>query len=290
MHGWSDNIRGAILMMTAMSLFAVNDSFLKGIGTGMSVWQVLFLRGIGASVLMLLFLRHRGVSLGALSRRDLWLAIGRAVMEAMAAVLFVSALQHMPFANLSAIQQALPLAITLAGVIFLREPVGWRRSLAIGIGLLGVLIIVRPGTSGFNAWSIPAMGTVLCVTARDIFARMLSPQASTLAVAAVAAIGVMAVTGAMVPFVGWDPVTPVDGALLAGATLAVFVAYIISVGAMRVGDIGFVSLFRYFGLLFSILAGVIFFAEIPDVPMLVGAAVIVGSGLYTLWRERRLAA
>jgi len=290
MRGLSDNSRGALLMIAAMGLFTANDSFIKGIGTAIGVWQVLFLRGVGVSVVMVPFLWWRGVSLGVLSRRDMALAIGRTLAEAAAAICFLTALQHMPFANLSAIQQALPLTVTLAGFLFLREQVGWRRGLAIGIGLAGVLLIVRPGTEGFNGWSLLALGSVACVTVRDIFARMLSPGASTLAVAAISALGMTLISALALPFTGWDPVAPEHALLLLGSIAAIFVAYIVSVSAMRVGELGFVAPFRYFSLLVAVLVGLVFFAEIPDLPTVAGAGIIVASGLYTLWRERRLAA
>ncbi|MBW7922191.1 MAG: DMT family transporter [Rubellimicrobium sp.] len=277
-------------MTAAYGLFAVNDSFLKGLGTDLSVWQILFLRGVAVSVAMLAFMWWRGGRIRSLSRRDLALATGRALAEAAAAVLFLSALPHMPFANISALQQALPLTVTLAGVLFLREHVGWRRGLAIGIGLFGVLVVVRPGTGGFNAWSLVALGSVACVTARDIFARMLSPEAATLPVAALSAMGITIVSGAVLPFAGWDAMGAADSALLTGAVLAIFGAYIVSVSAMRVGELGFVAPFRYASLLVAVVVGFLFFAETPDWPTVTGAAIIVGSGLYTIWREQRLAA
>lgn len=289
MRGLSDNTRGALLMMSAMGFFTVNDSFLKGIGTGVNVWQVLFLRGIGISLVLMTIMYLRGVRFSVLSRRDWLLSIGRALTEAAAALLFVSALQRMPFANVSAILQALPLTVTLAGFLFLREPVGWRRGAAIGIGLAGMLLIVRPGAEGFNAWSLLAVGAVVCVTARDIFARMLSPAAPSLAVAGISAMGVTAVTAMGLPFVGTDPMTATQGWLLLGAVVAVSVGYITSVSAMRVGDLGFVAPFRYFSLLVAVVLGLVFFAEVPDVLMLAGGVIIVASGLYTLVRERRLA-
>ncbi len=278
-----------MLMTAAYGLFAVNDSFLKGIGTDLSVWQILFLRGVAVSVIMLAFMWWQGVRLRSLGRRDMALAIGRAVAEASAAILFISALPHMPFANISALQQSLPLTVTLAGVLFLREHVGWRRSLAIGIGLLGVLVVVRPGTAGFNAWSVVALGSVVCVTVRDLFARMLSPEAQTLPVAVLSALGLTIISGLVLPFAGWMPMDVVDSALLGGAVVTVFGALIISVSAMRVGDLGFVAPFRYVSLLVAVVVGFLFFSEIPDWLTIAGAAVIVGSGLYTLWRERRLA-
>ncbi len=293
MAGLTDNTRGALLMIAAMSFFTVNDAFLKAVGDQMSVWQALFLRGLGVSLFMVVLLAMRGhrggrgIDWRAISRRDWGLSAGRALSEAGAAFLFVTALQHVPLGNLAAIMQALPLTVTLAGMVFLRESLGWRRGVAIMVGLAGVLLIVRPGADGFSLYSLYAVGAVACVTARDLFARMLSPEAPSLVVATVSALGVTLISGAGVPFTGWSPVAPAAAGLLLGAMAAIFVGYVTSVGAMRVGDLGFVAPFRYFSLVVAILIGMAVFAEYPDSATLAGAAVVVASGGYTLWRERR---
>ncbi len=290
MGGTSDNMRGALLMIGAMAAFTVNDMFMKLLGGDMSVWQSLFLRGAGVSLFMLWLARRRGQLSLSFGRRDWALMLGRAAGEAAGAVLFVSALFHMPLGNLSAILQALPLTVTLAGVLFLRERLGWRRSLAILVGLAGVLIIVRPGTEGFTLWSLLGVATVACVTARDIFSRMLSPAVPSLTVAVVSSVVVTLVAGAGVPFTGWSPVGLPEMAILGGAMAAIFVGYVTSVASMRVGDLAFVAPFRYMSLVIAMLVGFVVFGEVPDGWTLVGAAIVVASGAYAFWRERRVKA
>lgn len=285
----TDNMRGALLMMAAMTCFTVNDAFMKLLGDSMSVWQALFLRGVGVTVVMLGLAAARGQLSLAMTRRDMALSLGRAVAEAAGALLFVTALFHLPIGNLSAILQALPLTVTLAGVLFLRESLGWRRSVAILVGLCGVLLIVRPGTDGFTAYSLLGVATVLCVTARDIFSRMLSPDVPSLTVATMSALVVTLVAGAGVPFTGWSPVALPQAGLLLGAMAAIFVGYTGSVAAMRVGDLSFVAPFRYMSLVIAMVIGLIVFAEVPDALTLAGAAIVVVSGAYAFWRERRLA-
>lgn len=289
MAGLTENMRGALLMMAAMTFFTVNDAFMKALGTSMGVWQALFLRGVGVTLVMLVLARGRGELTLAMSRRDLALTLGRAAAEAGGALLFVTALFHMPIGNLSAILQALPLTVTLAGVLFLGERLGWRRSLAILAGLAGVLMIVRPGTDGFTAWSLLGVATVICVTARDIFSRMLSPAVPSLTVATVSALVVTAVAGAGLPLAGWSPVGWRESGLLIGAIVAIFIGYVGSVAAMRVGELGFVAPFRYMSLVIAILVGLAVFRETPDALTLAGAGIVVASGGYAFWRERRLA-
>lgn len=285
----TDNMRGALLMMGAMSAFTINDAFMKAIGSEMGVWQALFLRGCGVSVFMVLLAAGRGELFPRVPARDWWLMGGRALGELGGAILFVTALYHMPLGSLSAILQALPLTVTLAGVLFLGERMGWRRALAIAVGLCGVMLIVRPGAESFTIYSLFGVATVILVTARDIFSRMLSPAVPSLTVAATSAVGVTVATGLVVPMTGWKPVSLPEAGLLVGAMVAIAVGYVASVSAMRVGDLGFVAPFRYMSLVVAILFGMVIFSEWPDAYTVVGALIVVASGAYTFWRERRLA-
>ena len=165
----SPNLKGALLMMASMACFTVNDAFLKATGGALPLFQLLFLRGILATTLIALLAYSRGALTLGVSRRDGWLIAGRSASEIGAAYFFVTALLNMPFANVTAILQILPLAVTLGAALFFNEPVGWRRFLAIGVGFAGMLLIVRPGTDGFTVWSVYALITVVFVTARDLF-------------------------------------------------------------------------------------------------------------------------
>jgi S-adenosylmethionine uptake transporter len=210
----------------------------------------------------------------------------RAVSEMFAAFFFISALFHMPFANLSAILQALPLVVTLAGALFLRESVGWRRMAAILIGFAGVMLIVRPGPDGFTLDAIYGLATVLCVTVRDLVSRMMSPAVPSLMVASVSALGVTLFAGAGSAFETWAPVTLPVALKLVGAMVFVFGGYLFSVSAMRVGDLAFVAPFRYTSLIVALVVGALVFGTFPDALTLTGAAIVVATGLFTLYRER----
>ena len=124
------------------------------------------------------------------------------VSEVAAAWLFLTALFNMPIANATAILQVLPLTVTLAGALFLGEALGWRRLLAILVGLVGVMLIVQPGAEGFTIYSIYVVLAVAVITVRDLSTRRMSPQVSSLSVAAVggrssvAAVALTATSGA----------------------------------------------------------------------------------------------
>jgi drug/metabolite transporter (DMT)-like permease len=204
-------------------------------------------------------------------------------------VAFLTALFNMPIANASAILQSLPLAVTLAAATFFGEPVGWRRYLAIAIGFAGVLIIVRPGSDGFNVYALWALASVGFIVLRDLSTRRLAWHVPGISVAFITSAGLTVAAG-LAGFVDdWVPLTLRQAVVLAAAGLCLIVGSVAGVTAMRRGEIGFVQPFRYTLLLFAMVYGLALFREVPDVWTLTGSAIVVGTGLFTLHRERRAA-
>lgn len=282
-------MRGALLMVGAMTAFTLNDACMKALSDELPLMQALFLRGLVTSALILGFLVMMGRLDLRLARRDWILVTIRTAAEIAAAYFFLTALFNMPFANVSAILQALPLTITLAGAIFLGEAVGWRRLVAILVGFGGVMLIVRPGGEGFTIYSVYVLAAVLAVTLRDLVTRRLSAAVPSMSVALVAAIGVGLAAGLASIFEGWAPVSGLAALQLGGSGVFVMLGYLLSIMVMRVGDIAFVAPFRYTSLLVALIVGFVIFAEWPDALTLVGAAIVVATGLFTLYREARVA-
>lgn len=282
----SDNAKGALLMTGSMASFTLNDAFMKSLGDHLPLFQAIFLRGIGTTLFLIALTIWMGQLRLAASRRDWTLMIVRAVSEMGGAWFFITALFHMPFANLSAILQALPLAVTLAGAVFLGESVGWRRMAAIVIGFAGVMLIVRPGADGFTIYALYGLATVGCVTVRDIVSRMMSRELPSLMVASVSALGVTLFAATGSAFESWAPVTLPVALKLAGAMVFVFGGYLFSVSAMRVGELSFVAPFRYTSLIVALIVGALVFGTFPDALTLTGAGIVVATGLFTLYRER----
>jgi S-adenosylmethionine uptake transporter len=282
----SDNMRGAVLMTLGMAAFTVNDACMKALSDHLPFWQAVFLRGLAVCTVM----GTGVVLLGQLRLRwpaRVWGLIGlRALGEVGAAYFFITALFHMPLANATAILQALPLAVTLAGAVLFRERVGWRRWLAIAVGFTGVMLIVRPGAEGFTVYSVYALISVVAVTLRDLVTRQLPREVpgGMVALTGAVAVTVFGGTGALVT--DWAPVTPVAAGLLAGAVVFVLAGYLLSVTVMRTGEIGFVAPFRYTSLVWSLILGFLAFGEFPDGLTLLGGAIVVATGLFTLYRER----
>ncbi len=285
----SDNARGALLMMGSMAAFTFNDASMKALADEVPLAQAVFLRGLLTGGLMYLLARRMGGLGFRYSRRDLGLVALRTIAEVAAAGVFITALFNMPIANATAILQALPLTVTLAGALFFREAVGWRRMLAILVGLLGVLLIVQPGAEGFSIYSVYAVLAVLTVTVRDLAARRLSPAVPSLSVALIASVAVTVVFGAASLATPWAAPSPIAWVQLAAASVFIVGGYTFSVATMRIGDIAAVTPFRYTSLLWALLLGLVVFGDWPDRLTLAGAVIVVATGTFTLLREARLA-
>ena len=284
----SENLRGILLMCASMAAFTINDTFMKSVTQTLPLYQTIALRGTIAVIGLGLLAVATGAFRFRPNRRDGWLILLRSLADVAATILFLEALLRMPLANLSAILQALPLAITLGAALVYGDRIGWRRMTAIVVGLIGVLLIIRPGTEGFDRWALLGVASVACVVVRDLSVRPLQGQVPSALVALGAAVSVttMGLVGTAVQ--GWQPVSGWEAARVLGAGLFLIVGYLTSVMAMRHGDIGLVAPFRYTSLLWAIALGYLVFGDLPDAWTLIGAAIVVGAGLFTLWRERRL--
>ncbi|WP_370400164.1 DMT family transporter [Sulfitobacter sp. JB4-11] len=284
----SPNILGALLMMVSMACFTINDTLVKMTGGVVPLFQLIFLRGLLTSILVIGSRGRLGRLSFDLQRRD-WALVGlRAMAEVCATFCFLSALFHMPLGNVTAILQALPLTVTLASALVLREALGWRRMTAIAIGLVGVLLIIKPGAEGFTVWSVVALGAVGFVTVRDLATRQLSPEVPSITVTLVSALTVMGSAGVVSLFQPWAPIGGWHATLIAGAAVFILGGYYFSVRVMRVGEVGFIAPFRYTGLVFALILGWLAFREWPDNWTLLGAAIVVGTGLFTLYRESKV--
>lgn len=282
----SPNLRGALFMVVAMIGFTLNDSITKLSSESMNMAQVMLVRGMFATLLVGLLAWRGGALAVPRSMLQPMVAV-RVVAEAGGTVTFLVALTHLPIANVSAVLQALPLAVTMGAAMVFGDRVGWRRWLAIAVGFAGVLVIVRPGFQGFSIYSLLALANVACCAVRDLATKLIPQAIPTLLVSTATAFA-MTVLGAalLAPMGGWTPMSFESTMLLALAAVLVLIGYQSVIMAMRVGDISFIAPFRYTSLLWAILLGFLIFGDVPDLLMIAGSAIIVGSGLYTLYRER----
>ena len=282
----NDNLLGAALMTCCVLAYVLNDAVMKLLFEDIDFFQAIFLRGLVSLPPLLVLALMTKTLLQKYSAKNQRLMIIRILAEIGTTVTFLTALKHMPLANVTAILQFLPLAITMAAAIFLGEPVGWRRWSAICLGFTGVLIIIRPGLAGFNSYSLLALAAVLLLTVREISTRQLDNKIPTVTVALSTTLGITAFAALMLIGDEWAEINFVSWSLIIAAAAAVTVATLLSVVAMRTGDIGFVSPFRYTSLIGAIGLGILLFGEWPDGITLLGAVIIAFAGIYSLYREQ----
>jgi len=283
----NNNIKGAALMTGCGSAYVINDALMKLLFSEISLFQALFLRSMIIVPPVVIIAWFAKIAIGNLSNYNKRLVLLRVGAEVCATIAFLIALQHMPLANVTAILQALPLAITMAAALFLSEPVGWRRWIAILIGFIGVLIIVRPGVNDFNIYSLSAVVALILITVREVFTRKLTSKVPTITVAlATVIVGVF--SGIMMIGTEWHPVNASSWPLILSAGVAVLIGTFLSVMAMQTGEISFVSTFRYTAMLVAIGVGILIFDDWPDQLTLIGTVTIVVTGVYSFYRERGL--
>ncbi|MDG2298058.1 MAG: DMT family transporter [Planktomarina sp.] len=284
----NSNIKGAVLMTGCMLTYVINDAFMKLLFSEIALFQAIFLRSLITVLPILVMTWITKVAIRNLSYLNKRLLLVRVSAEVCATIAFLLALKHMPLANVTAILQALPLAITMAAALFLSEPVGWRRWIAILLGFTGVLIIVRPGLEGFNIYSLSALAAIFFITVREIFTRKLTSKVPTITVALSTVIGIGMFSGIMMIGTEWQPVSASSWLLILGAGVSVLIATFLSVMAMQTGEISFVSTFRYTAMLGAIGVGILIFDDWPDQLTLVGTLIIVLTGIYSFHREQTL--
>ena len=281
----SRNTKGALFMALSMAGFAGNDALIKAVSHDTTVGQIMLVRGGLTTVLVFLITWHLKAlrPLRVMKEPTVFL---RVFFEVAAGIVFLAALGSIPLANIAAIVQSLPLAVTLGAALFFKEPTGWRCWLAIILGFCGVLIIVRPGPEGFTTASLLAISCVFLAAGRDLATKRVPPMIPSLMVTTVTAACISLTGGAIILITGeWKPLTPVVLTHFAVSSVFSLIGYQFVILAMRTGEISFIAPFRYTGLLASIALGILFLGETLDGFTIAGILIVVASGLYTFHRE-----
>lgn len=275
----------AMLLATAGFLF--NDTLVKLTSTEVSFGQVIFARGCFCILLLGAICLYRGVFA---HWRDLFnrYVLMRAFFEVVSTALYLSALRNLPIANATSILQALPLVVTAGAAIFLGTRVGWRRWTAIAVGFSGVILIVRPGLDGFDVWSLVVLASVLTMTGRDLVTRFAPSHVPSIGISLVTSTSVTIFGAVLAMYEGWEPISNHNLSLLALSAIFLTIGYVFITASVRVGDISIVAPFRYSAVLWAMGLGFLVWGELPDAATSVGTAIVVATGLYTLWRERKL--
>jgi drug/metabolite transporter (DMT)-like permease len=280
----SNNQRGIAAICGCMASYTVNDVLVKHILQTYPVGEVIFVRGIMCSLLVGAVALAFGHAT-RLSAPMSWPLAGRSLCDGLSTVAFIAALAHMKLANVAAVLQIAPLIITVLSVVLYREAVGWRRWSAIGAGFFGALLVVKPIPSEFSIWAVVAAGSALASAIREIQTRQIGRAVPVLVIAFWGTVAIALCGAAFAAVEDWRMFSGGEFFQLFVAAVFVGIAtYLLALG-FRDADLSVVVPFRYSYLLTSALGGYLMFREVPDAWTVVGAGLIVGSGIYTLHRE-----
>ena len=277
-------LRAGLLMVCAMGSFVCNDTIVKIVGAHLPVGELIALRGVMAMTILTAICASQGL-LGDLPKIRQKNVLMRSTCDLFATIAFVTALVHMPIANLTSVMQAVPLVVALLSMLFLGEEVGWRRMIAIVGGFIGVLMIVKPSVSNFSVSEVLALSIVLFVAVRDLLTKTI-PARIPVFVIALANAGFVTVGGvALMLFQGAQRPEAWEVGLLALAACFLSAGYLLMVATLRLGELTGTAPFRYSVMVFAIISGVVVFGEFPDWIAILGMVLIVVCGLYAAHRE-----
>ncbi|SEE48765.1 Permease of the drug/metabolite transporter (DMT) superfamily [Rhizobiales bacterium GAS188] len=289
------NRRGIFATLIAVTLWTCNDTCGKLASEVFPTGEMMAVRGVFAVALAIVLVVATGHA------RMLWhgarlvlrpMLLIRASLDAAVVLAFLKALAHMQLANVTAISQATPIIMTLIAAAFGMERIGWRRVLAILVGFSGVLLVVKPTADGLTIYAALAVVSAVLVAVRDLLTRFIDPAIPSPIIALVTAV-VGALTGlALGVSEEWGPVWVISTFYLVLAGILVTLGNLAIVIAYRSAEVGIVAPFRYFSIVMALILGYVVFANLPDGVSILGIALIIMSGVYTMHRERvrRLAA
>ena len=276
-------------MVLSMATFAMGDAFVKLSSGAMSVSLVLIFMALPGLIIFATLAHRSAQSLFAyefFTKPVVW----RNIVEAITAICMVSALALAPLSLVISIIQAVPLFVTLGAALVLKEKVGPRRWFAVTAGFFGVLLMLRPDTSGISYGALLALVAAIGLSTRDLLTRAMPKTVGTLQMATWGTAALIPAGLFLLPITGPHTLPTLSGfGLVLCASLVNAIGYYSITAAMRMGDVSFVTPFRYTRLVFALIIAALFFKEMPDALTLLGAFIVIGSGLFVMWRERKIA-
>ena len=277
-------LRAGLYMVIAMACFILNDSCIKTIGTTLPLGEIISIRGVLSVLVIAAICVQQGI-LGSVPLLFAPNVLARSLLDVLGTFLFLTALMHMPIANLTAILQSVPLAVLLVSVIFLKEKVGLRRTTAILAGFIGVLMIVQPSPSTFTIYEVLALGIVFVLAFRDLITKRIPAHIPTFIIALANACFVALGGVAYGFYQGFQNVAFWQFGLLCAAAILLATGYMFMIATLRLGDLSATAPFRYSNVLFAIILGMAVFNEFPDAVSYVGMVLIIAAGIYAAHRE-----
>ncbi|MCH7942487.1 MAG: DMT family transporter [Proteobacteria bacterium] len=280
-------LAGIACMVGGGALLTLNDVTVKWLSTDYPIGEIMSLRGLFVFLPIALIAGYGG-GLRALEIRNLGAQGARAALTLLSTVFYLTALAVMPIADTIAITFAGPLFLTMLATPLLGEPVGWRRWTAVVVGFVGVVVMVRPGTGTLQAVALLPVAAALMGALRDIITRRITSHIARAesSVAILCFTTLVVILGGLLtlPF-GWRLPSMVDLGLLALSGFLLGAAHYLLIEAFRFAEVGLIAPFKYISIVWAVLLGFLVWGDIPDRWIVIGAGLVIGSGLYIFHRE-----
>ena len=280
------NSKGIILMIISMASFAVGDTFVKISGTFLSPAQIMFFLIAGGLIIFAIIAKFKGENLLD-SRAFSPVLLIRYLAEMIGLVAMIMGLTKIPLSVVGTVTQASPILVAAGAVLFFKENVSWRRWSSIVMGFIGVVLVIQPGSQNLDYAVIWAVVALVAFSIRDLVTRLTPPDIPSASIATFTMIAAFPFTAGWVFFGGEKFFPPeIDWLVVASMIILGSFGYLLLITSLRLGELSAIMPFRYSRIVFLLILGVLVFGERPTTSMLVGAALILISGVYIMWREK----
>jgi S-adenosylmethionine uptake transporter len=279
------NTRGALLALTAFAVYSTHDVVVKLLGATYSPIQIVFFANFFGFPIVTFMLMRDKVD-GNLRPRHPWWTLLRTAAAVTSTTLVFYAFSVLPMAQTYALIFAAPLLITILAIPVLGETVGWRRSVAVGVGLLGVMVVLRPGTTDLGAGHLAAIIAAVCSAIAAVVVRKIGRDERSAVLLIYPMAANFIVMGIALPFF-YTPMPVADFAALGLIAFLGFCGGLLHIAAYRAGSAVVVAPMQYSQILWAVVYGYAFFGETPDWATALGATIIILSGVYVVFREDR---
>ena len=280
------NSKGIFLMIISMASFAVGDTFVKISGAFLSPAQIMFFLIAGGLIIFAIIAKFKGENLLD-GRAFSPVLLVRYLAEMIGLVAMIMGLTKIPLSVVGTVTQASPILVAAGAVLFFKEIVSWRRWSSIVIGFIGVVLVIQPGSQNLDYAVIWAVVALVAFSIRDLVTRLTPPDIPSASIATFTMIAAFPFTSAWVFFSGEKFFPPgIDWAVVSSMIILGSFGYLLLITSLRLGELSAIMPFRYSRIVFLLILGVLVFGERPTASMLLGAALILTSGVYIMWREK----
>lgn len=279
----TNNLKGALLSLAAFSVYASHDVIIRYLGGVYAPMQVLFFASLLSFPLLTLMMITSDEPARLRPIHPWWVA-ARSLTMVGGGVCGFFAFSVLPMAQVYSILFTVPLLITLIAIPVLGERVGIHRAAAVALGLVGVLIVVRPGAEPLSLGHIAGLCAALCVATQSVIARRIGNEENQVVMMLYPFAAILVTMGIALAFV-YKPMPLIDFAAIGAVAVMGFIAAFFLVGAYRAGEAAIVAPMQYSQIVWATVFGYMFFNESPDQQTLIGAGVIILSGIYIVLRE-----